>query len=94
MYILVKYSNEKVSLRGSVSDKIEHEAFVEYDGFVEGNGDISVRSQMRKQLLGHAMGVGVQGGFGNLSSMKVNLAPSDMLIDSKIFKFSGMTGCV
>jgi hypothetical protein len=59
---------------------------------MESNGDIDVRTMMRKQLLGHAMQVGLQGRFGNLSCIKGNLGPSDILVDSKIFKFSGMTG--
>ncbi len=51
----------------------------------------SVKVTMRKLVLGHAMHVGLQGGFGNLSCMRISLGPSDVL-DNKILNFFSMVG--
>ncbi|CAB4035697.1 Hypothetical predicted protein [Paramuricea clavata] len=63
---VVDYVGEKVSLKGSVQEKVEQSAFVEFCNFMLSGVDSSVKVKTRKLVLGHAMRVGLQGGFGNL----------------------------
>ena len=89
---VVDYVGEKVSLKGSVKEKVEQSAFVEFCNFMLSGVDSSVKVNMRKLVLGHAMRVGLQGGFGNLSCMRISLGPSDVLLDNKILNVFSMVG--
>lgn len=91
---IVYYSGGKVSLKGSVKEKVEQDAYVEFCTFMSSNVSVVVKVNLRKMVLGHAMRVGLQGGFTNLSCTRISLGPSDVMLDNKIFHFIALTGVV
>jgi hypothetical protein len=88
---IVGYSGGKVGLKGSVKEKVEQDAYMEFCNWLS-DASISVKVNLREMVLGHAMRVGLQGGFGNLSCIRVSLGPSDILLDNTIFNFASVKG--
>ena len=83
------FSGGKVVSNGNKA-KVEQEAFQEFCDMSE-RVSHNTKLQMRKMALGHVMRVGLKGGFSNLSCVRLNLGPSDILLDNKIFNFSSLT---
>ena len=76
-------------MKKCIKEKVEQDAYVEFCNFMSCDVSVDVKVKLRRMVLGHAMRVVLQGGFGNLSCIRVSLGPSDIVLDNKIFCFVG-----
>lgn len=88
-----RYCGNKVSVKGG-REKVEEDCGREFAKFVSAGVSDDFRLRLRKMVLGHSIRVGIQGGFTNLNCIRVNVGPSDILLDNSIFKFTTMTSSV
>ena len=65
-------SGGKVSLKKCIKEKVEQDAYVEFCNFISCDVSVDVKVKLRRMVLGHAMRVGLQCGFGNLSCIRVS----------------------